>query len=238
MLTGNLTDHVAGEQHVDYMMVFGSERHPNVPAHSHTFAAFLRLIPGAGPGPGEGEPLTISWLPRTRIIVPLQLRPEPGWNFELIETLNWIFEADPSDPGVTTYVYAWGPFRINPILRDHAAARIAELGSGGIEYVVEDLLFRPHIATNCIHALSDLGLTNLLLHTLGSHGREASWKVVHYLGPWIMNPSQTYEGFRNLFGIAPYENRIHFEDYRADASLEFAEPHEGPLPTPTSQGPA
>lgn len=224
MLTGRLTDHVAGEEHVDYMVVFGSERHPNVPEHSHTFAAFLRCVPGAESAPGEGEPLCISWLPQTKVIVPLRPWPEPGWNYKLIETINWVFECDHADPGVRTYLYAWGPFRICPELREHAAARTAEFKSGRVEYVVEDLLYRPHRATNCIHALSDLGLTNCLLHTLGSHGREASWKVIHYLGPWIMNPSQTYKETKKLFGLTPYEDRINYVDYQADGVLAFVEP--------------
>ena len=88
-------------------------------------------------------------------------------------------------------------------------------------YVVEDLLFRPHRATNCIHALSDLGLTTSLLHTLGSHGREASWKVVYYLAPWIQNPSQTHKNVLKAFGLGPYEERIRFLDYQADAILDF-----------------
>jgi len=87
MLTGKLTDYEAGEEYVDYMVVFGSERHPNVPEHSHTFAGFLRCVPGAEAVPGEGEPLCISWLPKTRVIRPLWLVPEPGWNFDLIETM-------------------------------------------------------------------------------------------------------------------------------------------------------
>ena len=61
------------------------------------------------------------------------------------------------------------------------------------------VLFRPQRATNCIHALSDLGLTTSLLHTLGSRRRAASTKVLNYLGPWIRNPSRVYEEARSLF---------------------------------------
>ena len=231
MLTGTLTDHVAGEEFVDYMVVFGSERHPNVPEHSHTFAAFLRSAPGTGSAPGEGEPLCISWLPQTRVIRPLWLLPETGWNFGLIETIDWALMPDSEDPGAKTYLYAWGPFRILPLFRDQAAARIAELKSGRVEYVVEDLLYRPHRATNCIHALSDLGLTNLF----ASHSRfpwsgsELEGRFI-ILGPWIMNPSQTYKEVRKLFGLPALRAQIQYVDYKADGVLEFVQPQHTAVP--------
>ncbi len=230
MTTERLADHGADDEFVDYMVVFGSQRQPNVPEHSHTFAAFLRCTAGAEPVPVEDKPLSISWLPRTKVIVPWRLTPEPGRNFELTETMNWVLGPDPEDPGAASSLYAWGPFRIGSILRAHADARAEELGSGWVEYVVVDLAFRPNRASNCVHALSDLGLTTCLLHTLGSYGREASWKVVHYLGPWIQKPSQTYPDVRTLFGLDPYEGQIEYLQYQADAVLDFLPVQEGASP--------
>ncbi len=221
MLSGGIANRAAGETFADYMVVFGSERRPNVANHAHTFAAFLQTPDDASLDPGTIKPLSISWLPRTLVIKPLELNPEPGGNLELIETIDWVLKPDPEDPGVETYLYAWGPFRIVPLLCEHAEARASELDLGRVQYVVEDFLFRPHRATNCIHALSDLGLTTCLLHTLGSHGREASWKVLHYLAPWIQNPSQTHKKVLKAFGLAPYEERIRFLDYQPNGVLDF-----------------
>ncbi len=229
----NLTNQVAVEDDLCYMVVFGSEQDPIKPDHSHTFAAFLRVVQAIGSGqssfsPGQRECLSISWLPQTKVIVTPRPIPETGENFSLIETLNWL--TQPDDPDVPMHVYAWGPFRICPELYNHAAHRVEQLESGTINYIVEDLLFRPNCATNCIHALSDLGLTIYLLHTLLSHGREASCKVVHYLTPWIKNPSEKHDEIKSELGLVPYEKNIEYLEYQPDGDLMFVKPQ---LATPS-----
>ncbi len=224
MANNTVTNSTTGEEAAYYMIVFGSEQEPNVMEHSHTFGAFLRGVTAIErravitPPPRYYDVLCISWLPDTMVIHPFQLRPEKGKNFSLTDTLNWVTQDQSS------HIYAWGPFLICPELYKHATLRIAQLDSGDPKYVVEDACFRPNCATNCIHALSDLGLTKHLLHTLASHGREASCKVVHYLSPWIKNPSEPHKEIRDEFGLKPFEDRISYLDYRSDGILAFLEP--------------
>src|ERR1700730_545829 len=69
----------AGEAY--YVMVFGSQRIPNEPSYSHSFATFVRACwPGNGPCPERPklEAYTISWLPRALPVRACALEPECG----------------------------------------------------------------------------------------------------------------------------------------------------------------
>jgi len=190
-----------------YMVVFGSQRHPNWPRFSHSFAAVVRARDDQA-NPTVLEDYVISWLPETKVIVPLRPWPETGENFDLKTTLAWVTRRFPR---VQSEITAWGPSRIEPRLYQAFVARANQLESGSIQYIAADSGFRPDQATNCIHALSDLGLTSYLLKTYATHGREASRRVVNYFNTegLLIDPSTVYPWVAHHFGLENYP--IHYE---------------------------
>src|SRR5262249_4716200 len=111
----------AGEDH--FLLVFASQRVPNNPNYSHTFATFVQASwPGDGPCPGYPvlEARTISWLPRSRVIRTLALFPECGCNLCLHETLRYVLSSEQR-------VSLWGPYRIDAALYHRALQQAALL---------------------------------------------------------------------------------------------------------------
>jgi hypothetical protein len=164
-----------------YMMVFGSETDPFATRYTHTFALFVKAS-------GEGkdaklETQTISWMPRSLSIRVLSRRPEPGVNLGVAESVRW---AD-SVGGFTTM---WGPFEVRKEFYDLAARQAARLNSGAMLYVCNDKRFRGDGASNCIHAVSDLDTTQLMLTTGTQCGNAGSELVLEHFARHIV-PSRT-----------------------------------------------
>jgi len=166
-----------------YMIVLTSQAEPNLPKLSHTFAVFAKAS-------GEGkdfqkyklETHTISWLPRSLSITPLRVRPEPGHNLNLLESLKYA-------ESINARVSYWGPFPIKKNAYYLALKQIEVLNSGKVGYIVLDRRFRGNGATNCIHAVSDLDTEQPLLETGKAYGEEASRMVLQHLQRWIV-PSE------------------------------------------------
>src|SRR5262245_25317765 len=79
----------AGEAY--YLRMFGSQRSPNNPDYSHTWATFVHATwPGDCPpqGPVQVTALTISWLPANGIVRTWALLPECGAPWGLHETIR------------------------------------------------------------------------------------------------------------------------------------------------------
>ena len=134
------------------LVVFGCQRIANFPRYSHTWAVFLKSQEAKHTPPlREGEQVVISWLP-VSLDIDLTGPPEAGKNFSLSETRDIVHT-------MRSELKSWGPLQIRKKLYDLAAQRVEELESGTVQYVVGDDDYRPDQATNCIHALSDLGLT-------------------------------------------------------------------------------
>ena len=79
---------------------------------------------------------------------------------------------------------------IEPELFQSAIERIEELNQGVLQYVmIDSFQSRPHQASNCIHAVTDLPLA---LRRLGMaftgilHGLQASRFVYEYLSPFYL----------------------------------------------------
>jgi hypothetical protein len=179
-----------------FMILLANQRMLNLPQYAHSFACFVRAA--AGKGTPE-QAFIISWLPQT-LQIALFDNPEPGVNLALPDTLAWA-------ASIETRIHALGPFRIQPELYDKAQARRAFLESGTPGFVVMDGNYRPLKATNCMHAISDLGLTPELLDTRFSYGLSANRKIVEYFRPWIETPDQTYPWVAELLGL----NQEHIE---------------------------
>ena len=110
-----------------FVAVFGAQR-PVVkaPRYSHSFAVFAHLAPD-----GRLEWFTISWLPCTGRVHPLRLRPEPGRNFTLQETLGLCQQN-------RMEVACWGPYQAHPDLWQRALWQKERLKGGQVLYKAYD----------------------------------------------------------------------------------------------------
>jgi hypothetical protein len=170
-----------------YMIVYSAQRAPNAPRFSHTFATFVKAT-------GDGndntkykiEPHTISWIAKTKEIVVARLKPEPGVNLSLKESLELAVSLEEK-------ISMWGPFEIKKELYDRALKQIDRLESNKVQYKAVDLRFRPDTAINCIHAVSDIDADNGFLDVGTASGNEASRAVAGHLRRWIIKPEKTYD---------------------------------------------
>src|SRR5262245_2010897 len=131
------------------MFVFASQRVPNNPNYSHTWATFVRATwPDDGPCPRcpTLEVLTINWLPRSLLIRTLALWPECGRNLNLHETLRYVLNSDER-------VSMWGPYHIDAELYRRALRQVALLESGSVLYKASDLGYYSDEVSNCVHAV-------------------------------------------------------------------------------------
>jgi hypothetical protein len=134
-LTGQAQDNLRGRY---FAVMFGYQGIGNRPVDSHTFATFIN---GNEIEDGYESLATISWLPATGIVRPLNI--ETGKNFSLQETLD-IAKRNGYE------VKAWGPFEITPQLYQLALQRIQALESGYYRYKMIPALFPRQI--NCVKA--------------------------------------------------------------------------------------
>jgi hypothetical protein len=177
-----------------YMAIFASQRDPNQPRFAHTFATFVKV---SSQDRSSKEPLhavTLSWMPATMNVVLLTRQPEPGRNLDLATSLA-------AAQRVGARVAMWGPYRIKKELYDRAVQQESRLKRGDVMYKAIDREFRPRVAVNCIHAISDLDSENGLLDTGTVHGDEAAQLVLDHLKRWIITPERTYPALRDRLGL-------------------------------------
>lgn len=180
-----------------YVTLFSSQRPFNWPCYAHSFASFTRVRPRpARPGAYQTDTFTISWLPKT-LCVCFWASPGEGQNRTLPETFEWALNLQ-------ARISAWGPYRIDSQLYEKAQDRYCQLEKGKLEYVCLDNYYRPHRATNCIHALSDLGLSPHLLRTGFSCGESATRKIIRHYSPWILEPVRQRAWLTGLLGLERY----------------------------------
>lgn len=180
-----------------YMLMFASQANPNIPPASHTFALFVK-VNGLGHPPVQGqiETTIISWMPASLRIEPLERNPEPGKNFSLAETLQW-------SATVNATVSMWGPYPIKKELYDMAVKQVQHLNSGRVQYLCLDKKWRGKGATNCIHAVSDLDVTQPLLRTGLARGNEASEIVLSHFDPHILPSRESNRWLVDRLGLNP-----------------------------------
>jgi hypothetical protein len=188
----------AGEAH--FLMLFASQRTPNQPAYSHSFASFVCVSwPGNGPCPPAPCvcAYTISWLPRDLPIRVYALYPECGRNCGLEETISYYV-------GSGQRVSLWGPYRIDGELYRRAARQVALLASGLVEYKSVDAGYRSDRVSNCIHALTCLAEGHHYLLTCPGWGEVASAAVLAQLEPWIVDRCAVYPWVSCAMGLNRY----------------------------------
>jgi hypothetical protein len=177
----------------DFLVLLATQRTFNLPQYAHSFACFVRVAASGQRRLEAEQTFVISWAPRTLEIVIFD-NPEPGTNLGLQATLDWA-------ASLKTRIHAMGPFHIKPELYEKARRRRDFLESGTPGFVVLDGNYRPDRATNCMHAISDLGLTPDLLDTGLSYGLGANRTIIEYFRPWIEAPEQTHPWVAELLGL-------------------------------------
>ena len=130
-----------------FVLIFGSQSSPKVYRRSHTWATFVKAV-GEGPDLSNYalEVNTISWLPASLNVKVFSPKPEKGVNFDLEQTLNYVYSKRES-------VTMWGPFVIGqPIYeRSVRVPQIAESGAAKYRAISngQDMLI-----SDCIHAVA------------------------------------------------------------------------------------
>jgi hypothetical protein len=183
-----------------YLIMFGSQRIPNQPNYSHSFATFVRVSwPGNGPCPGKVilEAHTISWLPRNLIIRTWAVLPECGYNFGLHTTLRYVQSNG-------ARVSMWGPYQIDPDLYHRAVQQVARLQSGQLRYKADDTGWPARRVSNCIHALSEVVNRPLLLVASPGWGEMASHYVLREMRPWILDEETKHYWVSSALGLDCY----------------------------------
>jgi hypothetical protein len=184
-----------------YVIIFAAQADPPLPRYAHTFATFVRAA-GSSPACCAVEAHTISWLPASGEIRTFRFFPERGANLDLAGSLRFA-------RSLGARVSRWGPFEVRPELYARAQAEIALLSTGVVEYKVLDRGLRPRVATNCIHAASDIDVDDGLLETGVAYGEEASYLVAWHYRRWMIEPERVHEWVLERVGLcgAPIEPR-------------------------------
>jgi hypothetical protein len=164
-----------------FLTIYGFQTFLNFLRTAHTFAIAKKTTADLTPI----EEHIISWLPDGG---PIHIfGAEKGRIYTFEETLaykkrNAIVRALPTEE-VTEAFYQSFVDRKN------------ELESGGVQFIMNDSFStRPHGATNCIHAVSDLPIalsTLPMLDTFSLHGYEASFAVYRHFQRWYLAAQAT-----------------------------------------------
>jgi hypothetical protein len=178
-----------------YMMIFAQEGPGHEPWLSHTFATFVKAT-GSGSNRSQYkiESHTISWLPASRDVRLLRLSPERGKNFSLEETLRWA-------KSLNLRITMWGPYQIRQELYQRAVQQVKRLDQGKIAYKALDGRFRPEVASNCFHVISDIDTDNGLLNTGTAHGDGATLMVLNHLKRWLIRPEEVHDWAARRIGL-------------------------------------
>lgn len=182
-----------------FMIIYGFQNGINTPHGAHVFATFVEL--DASPSTHDFarfEASTLSWLPVEEDNRFLRLRPEPGRNFTLTETLQ-LADSRRLSP------MRWGPVEITGSLYLAAIDRIKFLETGAADYIVRDAFYRKAVyakasggAINCIHAVSDLGG---FIRTGFLHGFSAARRVSDHLQQFVITSPDNNEWVATQLGV-------------------------------------
>ena len=181
-----------------YMMVFTYLGNPNVPRLAHTFATFVKVPDGKDGKPDHTrlEAHTISWMPASLNVVVLRLRPEEGTNLDLKQSLQLAVTRGAG-------IHAWGPYEIKKDLFDRAVVQVSRLKRGEVAYKAAVGPLRPDIATNCIHAISDI-VAGPFLNTGTAFDLVATEMVITHLSPWIVDRATPNRSLLAPLGVDKY----------------------------------
>lgn len=165
----------------------------NLPTNSHTFATFIKA------DRKNSERKTISWFPKSGFVDAFKLLPEPGVNLTLEQSVKL------ANNKKLRRAY-FGPFEIQKTLYDAAVTQEDRLEKKLVEYKTTDRQFRPDIAVNCQHAVSDMWSDGELLNTGILYGIPGTEKIGKYFSKWIINQATSgsfHEEHPEILDILP-----------------------------------
>ena len=195
-----------------YMAMFAYQGEPNLPRNVHTYAVFVRASDAAK---GEEDPRleiqSISWMPRSLSVSALRRAPEAGINLSLEES-NRVGRS------IGSAITMWGPYRIKKELYEMAARQKERLDRNAIAYVCIDRGYRGGTASNCIHAVSDLDVTQGPLETGTARGNAASMMVLRHLERYIVSTDEDSTWLCNRLNLKPTEIRFATPQVRTSAA--------------------
>jgi hypothetical protein len=194
-----------------YVVVFASQSVPRRPAYSHTWATVVRAVERPGQCPSL-QAHTISWLPATLEIHPLDLCVERGVNLGLQETIKYA-----KDNGER--VSMWGPYECQPGLHRRVLIQKAFMESGRVGYQCDDNRGEAAHTGNgccCIHAITDAdpdyGRENYPLIWFGDSASEHIVNRVHEVGG-LLHPETEDDWLIEALGLNAYRIvRRHYQD--------------------------
>lgn len=194
-----------------YVLIFGSQNFPKKPAYSHTWATVARAVDRPGQPPLL-DVHTISWLPATLDIHPLDFSVERGTNLSLHETITYARRN-------RERVSVWGPYECRPSLFRRFLVQKGFLESGRVGYQCVDNLgeaARTGDGCDCIHALSDMdpeyGRANYPLIWFGDSASEHLANRLRERGS-LLNPEVEHDWVLDALGLSGCSLvRRHFDD--------------------------
>jgi hypothetical protein len=134
-----------------YGMVFGAESHPKLARFTHSWVTVVRVPAAAAGTDPVPEVHTISWMPATLSIHPLNPCVEPGVNLDLHTSIVDCLRK-------CERVSMWGPYEIPPGLYRKVLLQKEFIDSGAVGYQCIDTFGEAGLVgngNNCIHAITD-----------------------------------------------------------------------------------
>lgn len=128
-----------------YILLFGGQGDRFRPRTAHTWSTYVRATTHED-GTVHLDSFTISWLPATLKVRPSHLRPEPGINLTLHETLDHMTTGRHD-------ISLWGPYETDANHYWEAARYKQVLDSGAIRYRVLDGRESRTDVCHCVHAV-------------------------------------------------------------------------------------
>jgi hypothetical protein len=126
----------------DHIVIFFSAQSTRIIGYNHNFAVFAKVRSDKAE-----EAVTISWMPKS--MNKTRGLSEPGINLDIPTTLAWAKANN-------AIVERHGPYYITETLYARAKAQVEKLHDGTVQFKLLDQNMRPDIATNSVHAISDI----------------------------------------------------------------------------------
>ncbi len=135
-------------------LVFSSQAKPKLPRFTHVWATMVKVSNAELPPDQWVYQIdTISWVPASLHVRTFKLRPEPGANLSLKDTLAFVQSHH-------EHVSVWGPFEVPAFIYPQFMCQKARLESGQVLYQCIDSFRSPKNVSDCIHSLTDMDRQN------------------------------------------------------------------------------
>jgi hypothetical protein len=187
-----------------FAAVFTAETVPFRSSHTHTFVVVARVPQSVEGVPGPLVTHHISWCPASLQLRGLTVRPEPGVNLDVPETL-----AHCRRNGMRVSV--WGPYRIEAELFDIVARQQANLESGRVMYKPTDNVYPSDVAANCYHAIWRPIAPCKKYSGPFNCGDATGTTTLRLIRPWLVRPEETHDWL--LGAIVPPGEQVMRRDF-------------------------